>query len=1650
MLPLHVEAGGSINELLLQCSSHWFLSPICVILRQNNNKVTVMSNEKERQQIIQKLVSYAEQHLPKTQMAVMRPFIEKYYAYTSVDDLHYRSEQDLFGPVLSLWELMYRRNPGEYKRRIFNPQKDSDGWETSHTVLEFILDDQPFLVDTICTELNSKGLAVHFLVHLGGIKILRNARNEIIEVLPYDSKNEEAGKEAPIYLEIDRQTNPQVLEELGEVLDKVINDARIAVADWEKMQEEVRKTLVEIDEINPPINKAEIEESKTFLQWLLKDHFTFLGYREYERVGQGESLALRLVPETGLGVLRDTHNSKVLRYYNEIPDKAQKISLSKNLLLLAKTNTRSTVHGRRYTDFISVKRYNAQGEIIGERWFIGLYTRPVYSDSPRSIPVIRLKIAEILKRSKLPINGRGYKVLTHILETLPRDDLFQANVSELYDLSLAILQLHDRRCIRLFARKDIYNRFVSCLVYVPRDEFTMELVNRMQEILQQAFSALEISYTTLFPDSILARIHFTIRLDTKRKVHYDLDEIEKKLIEVGRSWRDSLHEKLNEHFGEEGGNQLFSRYGREFPISYQEVFPAAMAVFDIERIEKLSDKNDLELKLYRPESTTESSLHLRLFHLNQAIPLSEAIPILEKMGFRVIGEQPYEIKLKDKRVIWINDFNMVYSQGSEIMIEDKPEIFQEAFKKIWHGEAEHDGFNSLVLSAHLSWQEIVVLRGYAKYLKQIGFTFSQEYMETTLSRHSKVVRLLLQLFFERFDPQLQKGERTTEILSQLETQINAALDAVSNLDEDRILRMFLNLIKATVRTNYYQKDAQGNSKTYLSFKFNPHEIMNVPLPLPAHEIFIYAPSFEGVHLRAGKVARGGIRWSDRKEDFRREVLGLMKAQQVKNAVIVPAGAKGGFVPKNLPVDGSRDAIMEEAISCYKNFIRGLLDLTDNFHGSDIIPPKNTVCYDPPDPYLVVAADKGTATFSDFANQISSEYDFWLGDAFASGGSAGYDHKKMGITARGAWESVKRHFQEGAIDINQPFTVVGIGDMSGDVFGNGMLQSEFIKLVAAFNGTHIFIDPNPDPAKSFAERQRLFNLPRSTWEDYDSKLISAGGGVFKRSLKTIQLTPQIKKCFNLEKDQLSPNELIQALLKASVDLLWNGGIGTYVKASTETNLDAGDRTNDAVRVNGNELTCLVVAEGGNLGLTQLARIEYEFIGGRINTDFIDNSGGVDCSDHEVNIKILLNNLVVKNEMSLSSRNHLLVQMTDEVAQLVLHDNYRQVRAIGIAKSQSLAYLDLYGRFLKEYAKQGKIDIRLEFLPDEEVFMARKGTGIGLSRPEIAVLLAYSKIILKAEIMESDLPNDPYLSHYMLYAFPKLLRSKYSAAMEQHRLRKEIIVTQLSNLLINDMGITFVFQMHDETGASSADIVRAYAISREIFNLDEYWKAINSLDVSIDVQTEMTLLVVQLIRRSTRWLLREWRSSLDVESTIALFLKGIKQLRKMLPKLFTVVEQAHFDRKVSEWIEAGVPEEIAAEIASVRTLSAALNIVQASLETGGEISKIAQIYFSLADCLGLDEFREMINNYPIDNRWMVLARSAVKGDLDWQQKALTVEVLKQDAGKSPAEQIQMWADKNQFLINRWQTVFTEIKSNPAYEYSMLVVAVRELLSLAQANL
>lgn len=1613
----------------------------------------IMVNETSRIKIIEKLIAYIEgQSISPVQKQLLLSFVPQFYKNIPLEDLTSRTIEDLYGAVKSQLELMQIRRSDECKVRVYNPQLAKDHWQSTHTIVDLSYSDMPFLVDSMRVELNRMGFTTHLMINIGGLKVRRDANGQLLEVAPPGTNGADVVTEAAIHLEIDRQTDSKVHEEIQSNLLRILKDVTSSVSDWEAMRNKLFEIIDELSHADIPIDHKEIDEVVQFLRWLANDHFTFLGFRAYESVGDGEQKAMRLISHTGLGVLRDESSSKVLRYFTELPQKARELVLQPHLLIISKTNTKSTVHRLTYTDYVGIKRYNAKGEIIGEYRFLGLFTSEAYNSNPKHIPLLRKKVHEVIVKSSLPERGHGVKALANILATLPRDDLFQSSVDELYNLSMGILQLQERRRIRLFVRDDAYNRFVSCLVYVPRDNFNTELLLKMKDILQKAFNGIEVTFTTQFSSSILARIHFVIRINSKEPHSYNLQKIEDELVEVGRSWKDDLRDNLISKVGEEKGNRLIQRYINAFDAGYREAFRGGTVITDIEHIEKLSSENKLEMRFYRLVEAGQSSLHFKLYHLDTTVPLSDALPMLENMGLRVIREQPYQVNLSDGVIVWINDFSMEYRAATDISIEENQEIFQSTFKAVWSLAAENDGFNRLVLRAHLNWREVMVLRAYAKYLRQTGFTFSQQYIEETLVANPVLAALLNQLFSLRFDPSQQCDEK---MILALEDRIAKELDAVTNLDQDRILRRYLDVIRATLRTNYYQVDAAGASKPYLSFKLDPKRVPDLPLPLPMFEVFVYSPRFEGVHLRAGKVARGGIRWSDRREDFRTEVLGLMKAQQVKNVVIVPAGAKGGFVLKMLAADASREATMEEGIACYKNFIRGLLDLTDNLVGDDVVHPPSTIIYDENDPYFVVAADKGTATFSDIANQISKDYKFWLGDAFASGGSAGYDHKKMAITSRGAWESVKHHFQLLDYDMRTlPFSVIGIGDMSGDVFGNGMLLSENIKLVGAFNHANIFLDPNPDLQASYAERKRLFNLPRSTWEDYNPELISAGGGVYKRSAKSIQLSSQVKELLQVEKDVVTPPELIRALLKAPVDLIWNGGIGTYVKASSETNQEVGDRANDAVRINGEELRTRIVGEGGNLGWTQLGRIEYALQNGKINTDFIDNSGGVDCSDHEVNIKILLNEIVAKGDMTEQQRNELLIQMKDEVAALVIYNNYRQVRAITRAVYQSADYLTMYSRFINDQERAGKLDRQLEFLPSNKMIQERKASGSGLTRPEIAILQAYSKIILKEEILNSELVKDPYLKKYVESAFPDILVKRFPNELPHHRLHKEIVATQVSNMCVTDMGIIFVYQMQDETSMPIRTIVRSYAIAREIFAMPDLWELIDSLDYQVDpnVQIKMMIEVVRLVRRATRWFLHNRRPPLDITQNINYFLADVQKLYQTAPNLLYGTEKENFQLQMQQLVEAKVPEEIANKISLSKFIYSGLNIIEIAKSNQHDLNEVAKIYYQVAERLGLVWFRDLINTYPVETHWQVLARSTFKDELDSQERALTLSVLQYPAShaKDASTRIDQWMEAHHPLIERWQTLMADLRASTVIDSAMLSVAIKELADLSHVSL
>ncbi|MGD9153716.1 MAG: NAD-glutamate dehydrogenase [Gammaproteobacteria bacterium] len=1603
------------------------------------------ASKKQRQELINQVIDKITRQYSTEQTGLLSAFAQNYYGTVAYEDLRQKSPDDLLAILLSHWKIINLREPGEIKVRIFNPRLDQDGWKSQHTAIQISCDNMPFIVDSVRSYLNRQGLLIHFMVHTGGINLIRNHTDKIAKILSRGQELQKSTTEAPVFIEIDHLEDKKRLQELTDSICAILQDVTVVVSDWSAMREHLQQLLVMLEQHPPQLSKIEITESCGFLRWILQDNFIFLGCRDYRLIERQGKKGLHAVPGTGLGILRRKETKKISAEFSALLPAVEELLLSPQILFFAKTNNLSTVHRGAYTDYVGIKHFDEHGKVIGETRFVGLYTLEAYHSNPDNIPFLRHKIARVLQESQFNLLGYAGKSLREILRTLPRDDLFQASIAELLDLSLGILHLQERQRTRLFVRKDVYGRYFSCLVYIPRDRFNMLMQHKVQHILMLLLHGKSSSFTLSFLGSALVCLHFMIRIDSHEKIVFDIDEIEHKIIQAGQSWKDVFRAELVKRYGEIVGLQYADRYQNSFPAGYREEFSPLTAIHDIAHIEKLSEKNELSLHFYetKRQHHDHKIIHLKLFRRYHTICLSDVLPMLEHMGLKVIDECPHQIVLSDGTVVWLNDFEMIYQNHHDIDISKVTYIFQEAFEAVWCKNAENDNFNCLVLAAHLNWREVAMLRAYAKYLRQIGFTFSKNYIGETLKHNANIARYLVDLFTVRFDPANVSSEN-------ISSKILTALDAVKSLDQDRILRRYLEIIQATTRTNYFQTNRDGSRKAYLSFKFDSAKISNLPLPHPKYEVFVYAPEFEGVHLRSARVARGGIRWSSRLEDFRVEILGLVKAQQVKNAVIVPHGAKGGFVVKNLLKNGGHE-VLAYGMQAYRNFIRGLLDLTDNLQDQQIVQPADTVCHDDADSYLVVAADKGTATFSDIANEISKEYQFWLGDAFASGGSTGYDHKEIGITAKGVWESVKRHFRHLNVDTQQnEFTVVGIGDMSGDVFGNGMLLSKHIRLVAAFNHQHIFIDPNPDPQISFAERHRLFKLPHSTWEDYAQDKISTGGGVFDRAAKFVKLSPEIKRLLGIVKDILTPAMLIQHLLSAEVDLLFNGGIGTFIKASSEAHLDVGDRANDSIRIDADELRCKVVAEGGNLGLTQLARVEYALGGGRIYTDFIDNSAGVDCSDHEVNIKILLNGIMAQGIMTRKQRNRLLHEMTHQVVELVLENNYRQTQAIDLILHQGENKLDLFVQFISDLEQQNKINRALEFLPDKQEIARRKAAGVGLTAPEMAILLAYSKIVLKEEVLDSKLLGNPILKKIILFAFPNTLRTKYYPQMRSHSLHREIVATQLCNHLVNEMGVTFVYRMKKESGASLDKIITAFVIAKMVFNKDKLWKKIESLDlvVNSDVQLLMLRQIRRLIRRGTRWFLRNRLDQLNIESTVAQFIQPMNILSRNLPKYILPENLEKLNSEIANFVEQGVPQDIAHEVVYGSVLLSALDVIQAMLSSGFTLRSVAPAYFKLGALLELDWFRAQIVSYPIKSSWDAQARVAFKDDLDHLQRELTIVALVAVKHKSAQGKIERWIEKNSELLERWRTMAANIRLAKSVEPVMISVALRELLTIVQA--
>ncbi|MDP9286269.1 MAG: NAD-glutamate dehydrogenase [Actinomycetota bacterium] len=1584
--------------------------------------------------LVDKAVDHVRAKAPQTEAPQIEAFVRRYFAGAALEDL---SELDLYGAALSHWQLLQRRKAGETKVRIYTPAIEEHGWDSPHSVVEIVTDDIPFLVDSVAMALTRQGSAIHLFLH-PVVHVRRDEDGKLVEL------TDDGAPESVIHVEIDRRS-PAEADELVAALQSALADVRAAVEDWQAMRQQLQDAIAELDERPPPVAAEELDDVKALLEWVHDDHFTFLGYREYELSVAGGEDVLRCVPGSGLGILRETGSEPASRSFSQLPPEVRRLARVPIPLNLTKANSRSTVHRPAYLDYMGIKRFDDNGEVLAERRFLGLYTSTAYSASPWQIPLLRRKVQRVVERSGFTRGSHDYKALVQILETYPRDELFQISGDDLYETALGILQLGERRRVRLFLRRDTFGRFLSCLVFLPLDRYTTATRNRLQEILTEELGGVGVDYTARVTESVLVRLHIIVYTDPTAPRDYDVAQIEKRLAEATRSWTDDLHDALVVELGEEDAARLFPKYAEAFPAAYRDDFPPRAAVADIRRIEKLDPAGDLDLSLYLPLSSGQERLAFKIVRSGQPILLSDVLPLLENMGVKVTDERPFEVRPEGAPTVWIYDFGLDHAETAELQTDRVRQSFQEAFAQVWHGVAENDGFNRLVLGAGLTWREITLLRAIAKYIRQTQSTFSQTYMEEALAGNAPIARLLVDLFRLRMDPQSEVGSVETTAPAIVD-QIEHALDEITSLDVDRMLRGFLAVVQGMLRTNWFQ----GEQKPYLSFKLDPSQIPDLPLPRPMFEVWVYSPRIEGIHLRGGPVARGGIRWSDRREDFRTEVLGLMKAQTVKNAVIVPVGAKGGFVVKQPPAD--RDALREEVVACYRTFVRGLLDVTDNLVGGNVVAPPQVVRYDGDDAYLVVAADKGTATFSDVANALSAEYDFWLGDAFASGGSAGYDHKTMGITAKGAWESVRRHLRELGLDADtQELTVVGIGDMSGDVFGNGLLLSRHLKLLGAFDHRHVYVDPNPDPETSYAERRRLFELPASSWADYDAKLISKGGGVYPRSAKSIELSKEARAAFSVEAETLTPNELIKAILRAPVDLLWNGGIGTFVKARGENHAEVGDRASDAIRVDAEELRARVVGEGGNLGLTQRARIAYVLQGGRCYMDAIDNSAGVDCSDHEVNIKILLDTIVGEGDLTEKQRNALLSEMTDDVERLVLRDNFLQTQAIATSGAQAPSMVDVHTRYLRHLEHTGRLDRTLEFLPDDETLGERKAADSGLVAPELAILLSYTKIGLYDDLLASDLPDDPATAVELARYFPKQLVERFPEQLGRHPLRREIVASRLTNGLVNRAGTTFVFRLGEETGAHPADIARAFTVARDVFDLRELWWAIEALDgeVSAQMQVQLMLAARVLLERSTRWLIRNRPRPLGIDAAVERFRPGAQVLTEKVPELLASAARESARGAAATFAAARVPEDLARRVAHLDALFPVFDLVEVAEQRGVSVEEAAGVYFALGERLELHVLHERIGALPRQERWEALARRALWEDLHGERRALTEDVLRTTSDDGVTGRVDAWLTRNTGPVGRTLQVLADARAAGAFDLATLSVAVREIRNLIEAT-
>ncbi|HEX5114311.1 MAG TPA: NAD-glutamate dehydrogenase [Pseudonocardiaceae bacterium] len=1617
--------------------------------------------------------------------------VRLYYRYLPPEEVIDDDPAQLVGTVRSNFLLARQRIAGRPAVRVLNPTVPEDGWSCdTATVVQVVTDDMPYLVDSVVSELTHSGVGVQRVVH-PIVVVRRSISGELREVLPTADPEQppaDGNVESWMSIEVDLITDPLRARELESRLVAVLHDVREVYEDTDKMITTAETLADRLQAEPPPLAEQDVAEGANLLRWLADHHFTFLGYRQYELVDDPDDSgvpALRAMLATGLGVLRQ--DSLAARSLTAGPDTAAH-ALAPQLLVLTEASAPSTVHRSAYPYYVGVKTFDEQGTVNGEHRFLGVLTSAALYEDVLDIPVIERRVREVIHLAGFPIDSYSGQKMLDVIQNYPRPELLSTDVQSLYETTTGVLALADRRRLRLFMRRDPYGRFYSCLVYLPRDRYTTTTRLAMQEVLLAELAGTNLEYSARVGETEVARVHFIVHTEPSSAADPDSGALQQRLADAVRGWNDLMVDAVlaegqalraagGQPFSSETAVELGQRYAGAFPEAYKEDFSAAEGLVDLRRLQALPADGDLDTSFYLPDDPEPGERRFKLYLAGQRVTLSQVLPVLQRMGVEVVDERPYEIRRDDGTQCWIFDFGLridpkVLEEVSGDL--DRARVrFQEAFAAAWRGDAEVDGFNALVLRAGLDWRQAAVLRAYAKYLRQASTPYSQDYIEDAVLAHTDISTALVTLFELRFNPAIGDSDRVAQA-TQLTADITEMIDEVTSLDSDRILRSLLGLVNATLRTNYHVRDADGQLKSYLAVKLDPRDIPDLPAPRPRFEIWVYSPRFEGVHLRFGPVARGGLRWSDRREDFRTEVLGLVKAQAVKNAVIVPVGAKGGFVLKRPPVPTGdpgldREALQAEGITCYQLFISGMLDLTDNLDASrTVVPARDVVRYDGDDTYLVVAADKGTATFSDIANDVANSYGFWLGDAFASGGSAGYDHKTMGITAKGAWEAVKRHFRELEVDTqSQDFTVVGVGDMSGDVFGNGMLCSEHIRLVAAFDHRHIFIDPDPDPAASYTERRRLFDLPRSSWDDYDRALISEGGGVWPRTAKSIPVGPAARKALGLSDGvtKLSPTELMRSVLLAPVDLLWNGGIGTYVKASTETHAEVGDKANDGIRVNGADLRVRVVGEGGNLGLTQRGRIEFArtggpaHTGGKVNTDALDNSAGVDCSDHEVNIKVLLDHLVAEGRLNHEERNELLVEMTDQVSELVLADNYDQNTVLGVSRAHAVGMRTVHARLIADLEQHDGLDRTLEALPSPTEFQQLEKADLGLTSPELATLLAHVKLALKDEVLASDLPDLDVFARRLPEYFPSQLRERFGDRIGAHPLRREITTTMVVNEVVDGGGVSYAFRLAEEMSATATDAVRAYVAATRIFDLPELWQEIRALDnvVESSVADAITLESRRLLDRASRWLLSNRPQPLAVGAELARFSKPVHSLSADVLGLLRGREREHVVDETARLVSIGVPEATAARVASLLDTFCLLDVVEIAelaeregVSVGVERSHLetAQLYYALSEHLDMDVMLSSVSQLERGNRWHSLARLALRDDLYSSIRAIAVDVLRSsDPGDSADEKIERWEQSNASRLERARSALAEIRRVNRLDLPTLSVAARQVRSMVR---